>query len=90
MNIETLKQNIKLDEIYNISQMREIKVFWWTNSHRSYRRIIQRDRNGENLLKSEVSGSDTKKEYKIKGRNIIKFLMRYGEGLAMQSRSHIE
>ena len=68
----------KVDEkkIYNITEIRRAELFPWISksNHISYVNAIIDDHIGNNLLKADIKGSGRGRDYKIKGKNIIKFL----------------
>ena len=66
-------------------------MFPWSRNIRTIRKLVKRDFWGSNELKAKISG-ETKYgiEYGIKGKNIIKFLEKYGDGLMMASPGKIK
>lgn len=79
-----MKTKIDPKRIYNITEMRERKMFWWaTDDHRAYKRIIERDTT--KTLEVNITGKGRRCEYRVTGSSIIKFLDRYGECLAMNA-----
>lgn len=67
---------------YELTTLAKLGVFPQKDL-RTLRKIVQRDYWGENLLKAKIEGEGNGKRYQIKGANIIKFLERYGSGLAL-------
>lgn len=68
---------------YNLSTITAEEIFPWAKNIRTVRKIVRRDYSEENMLKSLITGEGRALDYKIKGKNIIRFIERYGEGLMM-------
>lgn len=85
MSINNAIKKIDPSKEYNLSNIIAEDVFPWVKSIKTVRRIVKRDIEGENLLKTRVTGTGRGLVYKIKGKNIIKFLEKYGSGLMMAS-----
>lgn len=88
MSTKTSELNAALKRIepardYNLSQIRDEGIFPWTRYVKTIRRIVQLDRANENVLKASITGESRGLEYKIKGRNISKFLEKYGPGFML-------
>ena len=85
MSIKGVIKRIETEREYNIKKIKEEALFPWTKDIRTIRKIVHKDYWGENMLKALVTGVGRALEYKIKGKNIIKFLEKYGDGLMMAS-----
>lgn len=85
MSIKETIKGIKENEMYNLSQIREYGLFPWTRNLQTIRRLVKKDYWGENMLKADVWGVGQALEYRIRGKNIIKFLNTYGRGLLLAS-----
>ena len=85
MSIQNAIKKVDSDREYNLSNIIDEELFPWVKSIKTVRRIVKRDIDGENLLKTRVTGQGRGLVYKIKGKNIIKFLEKYGSGLAIAS-----
>ncbi len=81
--IEKTIKKIDSEREYSLSDMLVDRLFPWTNDFRSVRKMVGKDAIGENVLKTMVTGEGRGRQYRIKGKNIIKFLEKYGEGLTM-------
>ena len=73
-------QRIDPERWYNLSEMVDEKVFSWCKNIATYRRHILSDRKNSNLLKAVVIGTGRQKQYRIKGENIIKFVVSVEDG----------
>lgn len=80
MSIRTAIKSVDPDREYNLTHIKREGLFPWAIDVRTIRKAVKRDFWGENLLKAEISGTGKGADYKIKGRNIIKFLEKYGPG----------
>jgi len=75
---------IKKDKMYCLSEMVDEKMFNWISDYKSYRNLVEKDFFKENILQTETTGTGVGKRYYIKGRNIIKFINKYGDGLSLR------
>lgn len=78
--------SVRPKETYGITELARTGVFWWIKDHRAYRNTILTDRNWENILEADMKGEGKGKRYEIKGRNISRFIKRYGPGLELMAR----
>lgn len=85
MSIINAIKKVDPEREYNLSNIIGEEIFPWVKSIKTVRRIVKRDIESENLLKTRVTGSGRGLVYKIKGKNIIKFLEKYGSGLMIAS-----
>lgn len=88
MSIKNIIKKIDSKKDYNISHLVDDRLFPHIEDRRTIRKIIDRDIAGTNILKVEISGEGTSKEYKIKGKNIINFLNRYGAGMELRVKAN--
>ncbi len=70
-------KKVKPERIYNLTNMREDSVFPWVGKKypAGYAGVVIDDKFGENILKAKITGKGQGRSYKIKGKNIIKFLI---------------
>ncbi len=85
MSINNAIKKVNPEVEYNLSNIIDEDIFPWVKSIKTVRRIVKKDLEGENLLKTQVAGTGRGLVYKIKGKNIIKFLEKNGSGLMIAS-----
>ena len=76
--IEEIVKTIKPKQIYAPADLVRMGTFPWARDHRTIVKLIERDRSGENLLQANIEGEGRGLRYQIEGKNIIKFLNKYG------------
>lgn len=76
-------KRIEPDRDYNLSHIKDEGLFPWVRNIRTVRRIVHQDKATENVLKAVITGEGRALDYKIKGRNISKFLEKYGPGFML-------
>lgn len=81
------QEEVEPDREYSLVEMSEQRLLWWIKDIRSYKRILEADKKLDDILKPDVTGKGRRKRYKIKGRNIIKFLEEYGPGIELYSEA---
>lgn len=89
MSIKEAIKKVDPDREYNLSQIKVEGIFPWVKDIRTIRAIVKKDLWGENMLKSLITGEGRGMDYKIKGKNIIKFLEKYGSGMMMSAPQKI-
>lgn len=67
------------DREFNQADFRTFRFFPWAIDSRTWGKIIKADIAGENLLKTRIEGEGYTTKYFIKGKNIIKYLNKYGQ-----------
>lgn len=85
-------KNVKIlaKKEYTIRDIIRGKAFPWMDGmierrqYREIKKLIRADSLGENIL--QVQNPITMIGYKIKGRNIIKFIKIYGKGVALATK----
>lgn len=85
MSISSAIKRIEPDRNYNLSNIRDEQLFPWARDIRTVRKIVLRDDSGERMLKVKITGEGRTLDYKIKGKNIIQFLNKYGPGFALSA-----
>ena len=60
------------------SDFMTFRFFPWAKDSRTWKRIIENDMLGENILKTRIEGEGYSTKYFIRGENIIKYLKKYG------------
>lgn len=88
----TIKRMGKIDpkKTYDLSNIIALGVFPIKNIQ-TLRRLVIRDLwDGENLLKTKIIGFGRGKRYEIKGKDINRYLARYGKGLALMQPKRIK
>ena len=68
---------------YSLLSMQREGLFPWAKHRQTIRNMVKKDYWGANVLKARISGEGAGTDYAIKGRNIIKFIKKYGEGLML-------
>jgi hypothetical protein len=70
------KTHIEPKKIYNLTEIREGNLFPWLNQGNpaAHRNAVIEDMLGGNILKAKIAGSGRGRNYKIIGKNIIKYL----------------
>lgn len=81
-------ERVDADRVYNVTEMRRDNLFPWISesNHISYINAIFEDMGFENFLKAKVTGRGRGRDYRIRGKNIIKFLESQNE----HQRNHKE
>jgi hypothetical protein len=82
------KKSIRIEpeREYGLMEIHEAGFFTWAKNQRTVQRIVEADRNGENMLKAEVSGEGRLRRYRVKGKHLKKFLEKYGPGMSIRGR----
>lgn len=82
-HMETIVAGLKKDpkRWYKLSELQEKKVMPWAKNGRTIRKILDADRKGPNLLKSQITGIASQRRYLVQGQHLIKYLLIYGPGL---------
>lgn len=76
VQIDYLKDHME-DEFNQVAFMK-FRFFPWAKDTRTWKRVITNDMFGENILKTRIEGEGHTSRYFIKGKNIIKYLNKYG------------
>lgn len=77
--VEALKKEPK--RWYTLSELQDEKMMPWAKNGRTIRKILDADRHGPNLLKSQITGTASQRRYLVQGQYLIKYLTIYGPGL---------
>src|SRR3990167_8832960 len=83
MSISEVIRRIKPEQEYNLSHIKDEGLFPWTKNLQTIRKTVKKDYWGENMLKACISGTGGGVDYRLKGKYLVKFLKRYGEGLLL-------
>lgn len=83
MSIKAIIKKIDPKGNYNLSNIRSEGLFPWATHIRTIGRIVQNDLLGDNVLKTDIAFAGNGKRYLIKGKNLILFINRFGEGFMM-------
>ena len=83
MTISRTIKKVEPDRTYTLRSISKERLFPWAKDRRTIVKIVKKDYWGSNMLRAEISGEGLNAEYAIKGRNIIKFLRKYGPGLML-------
>jgi len=70
-------------EEYDIQGLARSGAFWWIRDHRVVRKVVLADAGWENILQARITGDGRGKRYLIQGRNVKKFIHRYGPGIEL-------
>ncbi len=81
--LNTVIKRIEPLRDYNLSHIKDEGLFPWAKNIRTVRKIVHQDKVTENVLKAVITGEGRALDYKIKGRNISKFLEKYGPGFML-------
>jgi hypothetical protein len=82
-NDSTCRSHVQKNKKYDVNELMRENIFWWINSRRMYQKVLQKDINTRNILKTEIVGSGTGNRYVILGKNIINFYKVYGPGISL-------
>lgn len=82
--VELLKENP--DKEFSQAEFRKYRLFPWAIDSRTWGKVIKADMFGENILKTRIEGSGYETKYFIKGKNITKYLNKYGSLMMGQVR----
>ena len=74
--VEFLKEH--LEKEFNQTEFKMFRLFPWAIDSRTWKKVVRADLSGENLLQAIVKGEGNKARYFIKGKNIIKYINKYG------------
>lgn len=74
--VELLKENPEKE--FSQAEFRTFRLFPWAVDSRTWGKIIKADMFGENILKTRIEGEGYTTRYLIKGKNIIKYINKYG------------
>lgn len=83
--VELLKANPEKE--FSQAEFRIHRLFPWAIDSRTWGKIIHADIAGENILKTRIEGEGYTKRYLIKGKNIIKYINKYGQLMMSQVRN---
>lgn len=76
-------RRIDPDAGYNISELMRARAFWWISDIRSYRRIVQV---AAKLYGWPVTGTGKGARYRIKGKDVSRFIKTYGPGIVLMHK----
>lgn len=76
-NVVDLLHKTKNTE-YTVQGIREANIFPWARNERTIARIIRQDMKEGNELCARIEGEGNGRRYFVKGKNIIKYIERYG------------
>ena len=83
----TTKINPKRE--YSAHEIIQEKIFPWATRYSTLKLLIGRDMNGDNILETQITGVvGTGQRYSIKGKNINRFLKKYGSYLGAKPKQH--
>ena len=75
------KKSIKPSEYYSLTELAKRNVFSWVSAdYRNYRKLVDKDRNGKNVLKAIVQGEENGTRIKILGSNAMAFKSKVESG----------
>lgn len=75
------KENkIEAERYYTLTEIVELQLFPWCKNVRTYRKYIMADRRTNNFLKAIIIGNGVSRTYRIRGENIIKYLVNVEDG----------
>jgi hypothetical protein len=66
---------------YTIGDIRKYGVFPWAKHYKTIVKLVRKDMERENILQARITGENQNTRYFIKGKNIIKYIKRYGNVL---------
>ncbi len=74
--VEFLQENLERE--FSQADFRAHRLFPWAIDSRTWVKLIKADMFGENILKTRIEGEKYSTKYLIKGKNIIKYINKYG------------
>lgn len=81
-----LLSTIKPKQLYSAADIARAETFPWARDQRTIAKLIEQDMQGENILQASVSGEGRQRRYEMEGKNIIKYLTKYGAVLIATAR----
>lgn len=88
MSIQAIIRKVDVKRNYNLSNIKNEGLFPWTSDIRTIRKIVQQDMSGHGVLKVAIDFEGKGMRYQIKGKSIINFLEKYGEGFLLSVKKH--
>lgn len=83
MSIQAIIKKIDPKRDYSLSNIKDEGLFPWAAHIRTIGKIVQKDLDNGNMLKAVVNFNGNGTRYLIKGKNLILFLNKFGEGFMM-------
>lgn len=81
--IDYLKKFAEVE--FSSQEIRTQGLFPWARNDRTIVKLIERDTtSGENILRARIEGEGRQRRYFIKGRQIIKYIEKYGPALMVR------
>lgn len=80
MNKKEQKTIIEPEKWYSLSEMVEARLFPWCRNIATYRKYVLADRQANNYLKAIITGQGIQRKYRVKGKNIINYLVNVEDG----------
>jgi len=75
-----MKKQIEPNTMYSLRALLELNAWPWASSYTTYRSIVDRDRESENLLAANISGEGKGTRIFIKGANALRLRQRFEAG----------
>jgi hypothetical protein len=79
------KAGMDPEKEYGLMELQAAGFFPWAKNTRTLVKIIENDRNGENMLRAKVTGEGRLRRYRVKGKHVKKFLEKYGPGMSIRA-----
>ena len=86
--IKKIISSVDTNREYSISEMTREQIFPWLKDRRSIRKAIRFDVEGPNILQVKIKGEGKGRDYKIKGKNIVKYLTLIGDAMVLTKKIH--
>lgn len=86
LTVMSLTKAIKPKRIYTASDIVTGAYFPWARNYRTVLKLIENDMAGENILQAVEEGEGRQRRFQIQGRNIIKYIKKYGPVLIGTAR----
>lgn len=74
------KKFIDAEKWYTLSEVVEARLFPWCKNIATYRAFVLSDKKAKNLLRAIIIGKGRQTTYRIKGANIINYLVSVEDG----------
>jgi hypothetical protein len=87
-NIIMEVENIQPEKIYNLKEIHDLCLIPWALHYQTLRKIVSDDQIKENVLQAVRQGEGRLVRYTIEGKNIIKYIKRYGPVQMIKVRRH--
>jgi hypothetical protein len=81
ITVMDLTKAIEPKRIYTASDLVTGAYLPWARNIRTVKKLVDNDMAGENILNATIDGEGRQRRYQIEGKNIIKYIKKYGPAL---------